>query len=128
MADTTADGGNSRGSSGGTSIGKVLATTDARGGGGGGVGGGGGGGGGVQIERARGGGYGAYDAMEEKPARVEVWGWHLYGFCTYFVETALIPIVFPLIISQVVGAPPEPSQGWTKSHKGLACREKEMKL
>ncbi|KAK3429769.1 uncharacterized protein LOC104444255 [Eucalyptus grandis] len=123
MADSAADGGNSRGSSGGTSIGKVLATTDARGGSGG---GGGGGGVGLQIERARD-PYGAYDA-EEKPSKVEVWGWHLYGFCTYFIETALIPIVFPLIISQVVGAPPAPSQGWTKSHKGMTCREKEMRL
>ncbi|KAI4364982.1 hypothetical protein MLD38_021011 [Melastoma candidum] len=45
---------------------------------------------------------------EDKPSKVEVWGWKLYGWCTYLIEMTLIPVVFPLIISQVVGPPPVP--------------------
>ncbi|KAK6137233.1 hypothetical protein DH2020_029022 [Rehmannia glutinosa] len=54
--------------------------------------------------------------------------WYLYGLCSYFVHTVLIPIVFPLIISQTVPYPPEPHQGWLRSHKDLKCKQNEMQL
>ena len=68
------------------------------------------------------------DDEEEKPGRVEVVGWYMYGFCTYFIHSVLIPIVFPLIIAQTVSSPPQPVQGWDMSPRGLVCREKESKL
>ncbi|XP_073135625.1 uncharacterized protein [Henckelia pumila] len=72
--------------------------------------------------------YKAYGGIEEKPTRGEVLVWYLYGLCSYFVHTVLIPIVFPLIISQTVPSAPEPDQGWLKSHKGLKCKQNEMQL
>ncbi|GMY29612.1 hypothetical protein FCV25MIE_24854 [Fagus crenata] len=73
-------------------------------------------------------GYVSLDDYEEKPARVEVLGWYFYGFCTYLIHSVLIPIVFPLIVSQTVSWPPQPAQGWDKSPRGLVCREKETNL
>ncbi|XP_073301787.1 uncharacterized protein [Primulina huaijiensis] len=72
--------------------------------------------------------YKAYGGIEEKPTRGEILIWYLYGLCSYFVHTVLIPIVFPLIISQTVPGAPEPDQGWLKSHKGLKCKQTEMQL
>ncbi|XP_050266208.1 uncharacterized protein LOC126709886 [Quercus robur] len=68
------------------------------------------------------------DDEEEKPGNVEVVGWYMYDFCTYFIHSVLIPIVFPLIIAQTVSWPPQPVQGWDMSPRGLVCREKESKL
>lgn len=68
------------------------------------------------------------DDEEEKPGSVEVVGWYVYGFCTYFIHSVLIPIVFPLIIAQTVSGPPQPVQGWDMSPRGLVCTEKESKL
>lgn len=82
----------------------------------------------MKMERAE----KAYMVYEEQeggnPAGLEVWGWYLYEFCSYFVHSVLIPIVFPLIISQVVSKPPEPAQGWSKNSRGFVCTQKEMKL
>ncbi|XP_031393230.1 uncharacterized protein LOC116204970 [Punica granatum] len=110
MAASTHDGG-----SGPTSIGKVIgATADVHRTG-------------QQIERARD-AYRDYAAVEEKPSKAEAFGWHLYGFCTYFVQTTLIPVLFPLIISQTVSDVPEPAHGWTHSSRGFPCSQKEMRL
>lgn len=72
--------------------------------------------------------YNGYSGFEEQPTKGEVFLWYLYEMCSYFILTVLIPIVFPLIISQTVAQPPEPLTGWSKTHKGLACRPKEMQL
>ncbi|CAI9772072.1 unnamed protein product [Fraxinus pennsylvanica] len=82
---------------------------------------------GVKIERARE-IYKAYAGVEEKPAKSEVLGWYFYGLCSYFVHTVLIPIVFPLIISQTVSDPPEPPQGWSKNYMGLKCKQNQTRL
>ncbi|KAK4752282.1 hypothetical protein SAY87_021080 [Trapa incisa] len=82
---------------------------------------------GQQMERARD-VYRDCAAVEEKPSKAEVFGWHLYGFCTYFIQTTLIPVLFPLIISQTISDVPEPPQGWNRSFKGLPCSQKEMRL
>ncbi|KAL0312387.1 UNVERIFIED_CONTAM: hypothetical protein Sradi_5638000 [Sesamum radiatum] len=81
----------------------------------------------MKIQRARE-VYKAYGGIEDKPTKGEVMVWYLYGLCSYFVHTVLIPIVFPLIISQTVGDPPVPRQGWLRSHKDLQCKESEMRL
>ncbi|KAL2236755.1 uncharacterized protein LOC105172840 [Sesamum indicum] len=81
----------------------------------------------MKIQRARE-VYKAYGEDEDKPTKGEVMVWYLYGLCSYFVHTVLIPIVFPLIISQTVGDPPVPRQGWLRSHKDLQCKENEMRL
>lgn len=81
----------------------------------------------MKIERARE-VYKAYAGHdEEKPQSVEVWGWYLYGFCSYFIQSVLIPIVFPLIISQTVSSP-EPLQGAGINSRGLFCSQKEITL
>lgn len=65
---------------------------------------------------------------EEKPTNAEVVMWYLYELCSYFVHTVLIPIVFPLIISQTVSAPVEPKQGWLLSFKDLNCNKNQMQM
>lgn len=72
--------------------------------------------------------YKANGGIEEKPTKGEVLGWYLYGLCSYFVHTVLIPIVFPLIISQTVADPPPPPQGWWRSYKDVKCKQSEMML
>ncbi|CAI9771621.1 unnamed protein product [Fraxinus pennsylvanica] len=65
---------------------------------------------------------------EEKPGKGEVLCWYLYGLCSFFVHTVLIPIEFPLIISQTVSLPHAPQQGWLKSYRDLKCGKNEMQL
>ncbi|CAK8561702.1 unnamed protein product [Lathyrus sativus] len=64
----------------------------------------------------------------EKPSRYEVWGWYLYEFCSYFVQTVLIPVLFPLIISQLQILPTDPVQEWQNDHHGMLCSDKEIHL
>ncbi|XP_038683553.1 uncharacterized protein LOC119983887 isoform X2 [Tripterygium wilfordii] len=73
--------------------------------------------------------YKTYKMVEEaKPLREEVWSWYLYELCTYFIHTTLMPVIFPLIISQIVHHPPKPSHGWWRTRLGLPCRENQMQL
>ncbi|KAL3844439.1 hypothetical protein ACJIZ3_001842 [Penstemon smallii] len=72
--------------------------------------------------------YKTYGGIEDKPTKGEVLVWYLYELCSYFVHTVLIPIVFPLIISQTVSYLPEPRQGWLRSYKDLKCKQTEMQL
>lgn len=74
--------------------------------------------------------YRAYGGLiEEKPRKMEVFGWCFYELCSYFLLNVLIPIVFPLIISQIVHFPKdEPDQGWVRNSRGLNCSALEMKL
>lgn len=71
---------------------------------------------------------GMYGGIEAKPTKSEVLVWYFYGLCSYFVHTVLIPIVFPLIISQTVSKPTEPPQGWLRSYKDMKCNHNEMFL
>ena len=86
---------------------------------------------GIKIQRAKS-AYEAYAGHEEKPTKVEVLGWCFYGLCSYFIHTVLIPIVFPLIISQI--ASPMPLDINSHAHskvlndKGNTCTYKEMLL
>ncbi|KAG8486517.1 hypothetical protein CXB51_020008 [Gossypium anomalum] len=69
-----------------------------------------------------------YSRLEPQPTKGEVWVWYVYELCSYFVHTVLIPIVFSLIVGQMVDSPTEPLRGWNKSAKGLACKIDEMEL
>ncbi|KAG9454402.1 hypothetical protein H6P81_007306 [Aristolochia fimbriata] len=66
--------------------------------------------------------------VEDPPTTWEMFVWYFYGLCSQFVYTVLLPIVFPLILSQMVRDAPEPEQGWGKSFMGLPCRKDEMQL
>lgn len=72
--------------------------------------------------------YANEEVIGDEASRFEVWGWYLYEFCSYFVQTVLIPVVFPLIISQLQHLPMDPVQDWFKNHQGLVCSEKEINL
>ncbi|KAG4940960.1 hypothetical protein JHK87_044831 [Glycine soja] len=69
-----------------------------------------------------------YEETGDEPSRFEVWGWYLYEFCSYFVQTVLIPVVLPLMISQLQNLPMDPVRVWFKSHQGRACAAKEINL
>ncbi|XP_054792967.1 uncharacterized protein LOC129310350 [Prosopis cineraria] len=81
----------------------------------------------LKILRARE-SYNGYDQEQEKPSKLELLAWYLYEFCSYFVQTVLIPVVFPLIISQLQQLPPNSASDWTKSHPGFSCSDKEITL
>ncbi|KAH0974609.1 hypothetical protein GBA52_016508 [Prunus armeniaca] len=81
---------------------------------------------GMKIQRARD-VYKAYAGVEEKPNKVEVLSWYFYELCSYFILTVLIPIVFPLIISQVANGPLASVEGGF-SDKGFVCKQKEIRL
>ncbi|KAE8055738.1 hypothetical protein FH972_012560 [Carpinus fangiana] len=81
----------------------------------------------MKMERAKE-AYNGYAGNEEKPASVEVWSWYLYEFCSYFIQSVLMPIVFPLIMSQIASRPPEPENGASFNSRGLLCRNKEIIL
>ncbi|XVE99933.1 hypothetical protein REPUB_Repub03eG0242900 [Reevesia pubescens] len=72
--------------------------------------------------------YDTYSRLEHKPTRPELYAWYVYELCSYFVHTALIPIVFSLIIGQIIDLPTEPLRGWNKSAKGLTCKVNQMRL
>ncbi|KAK7386806.1 hypothetical protein VNO78_27142 [Psophocarpus tetragonolobus] len=72
--------------------------------------------------------YSSYEEMGDEPSSFEVWGWYLYEFCSYFVQTVLIPVVFPLIISQLQHLPKDPVQEWFKNHPARDCAVKEINL
>ncbi|XP_022965332.1 uncharacterized protein LOC111465229 isoform X1 [Cucurbita maxima] len=72
--------------------------------------------------------YRAYEGHGEKPSIMEMAGWCFYELCSLSVLTVLIPVVFPLIISQISGAAMEPPQGWFQSFMGFDCPPGEMQL
>lgn len=80
----------------------------------------------MKLERAKE-VYKEYGGIQDKPNKGEVMVWCLYGLCSYFIQTVLIPIVFPLIISQISKAP-TPEQGWDKGFKGLSGTKMEMQV
>ncbi|CAI9095183.1 OLC1v1031067C1 [Oldenlandia corymbosa var. corymbosa] len=82
---------------------------------------------GMKLQRAKQ-VYEIYAETQEKPASSEVFGWYFYGFCSYFIHTVLVPILFPLIIGQTLHDPPAPPHGWLTSYKGFQCTEKQMRL
>lgn len=65
---------------------------------------------------------------QDKPTKGEVFGWYFYGMCSYFVQSVLVPILFPLIIGQTVSKPEEPQRGWFRSYRNLECKQKEVQL
>ncbi|ESW30195.1 hypothetical protein PHAVU_002G132600 [Phaseolus vulgaris] len=72
--------------------------------------------------------YNGYEEVGEKPSGLEVMGWYLYEFCFYFVQTVLVPVVFPLIISQLQRIPTDSLQEWAKNHPTKHCSQKEIHL
>ncbi|KAK7263551.1 hypothetical protein RJT34_31143 [Clitoria ternatea] len=70
----------------------------------------------------------SYEETGEEPSRFDVWGWYLYEFCSYFVQTVLIPLVFPLIISQLQHLPFDPIQDWNNNHPAMSCAGKQILL
>ncbi|XP_004300165.1 PREDICTED: uncharacterized protein LOC101309451 [Fragaria vesca subsp. vesca] len=79
----------------------------------------------VKIQRARE-AYKAYAGVEEKPKKVEVLSWYFYELCSHFVLTVLVPIVFPLILSQIIKLP----ESWDalSAKSGATCTHKEINL
>ncbi|KAF7105902.1 hypothetical protein CFC21_106673 [Triticum aestivum] len=70
----------------------------------------------------------AYVMPEEPPAMVELVGWYLYGFCSFFITHLLLPVLFPAIVTQVAF----PSSDFTPEAKytvkGASCSVHEMSM
>lgn len=80
----------------------------------------------TKIERATA-VYKAYGRFEEAPAKMEVFTWYLYAMCSYFIQAVLIPIVFPLFISEIRSHGNIPKESF-KNSRGLTCYLGEMDL
>ncbi|KAJ9703143.1 hypothetical protein PVL29_004776 [Vitis rotundifolia] len=72
--------------------------------------------------------YKSYGGFEEEPTKLEVFTWYLYAMCSYFINTVLIPIVFPLFISEIRSDESETPSGFFKNSRGLTCSLREMDL
>jgi hypothetical protein len=81
----------------------------------------------MKIERARE-IYGAHTGTVGKPTTGETWLWYLYELCSYFIHTTLVPVLFPLIISQIFHSPAEPAGDLVMNRKGLLCGADQMRL
>lgn len=69
-----------------------------------------------------------YSRLEHKPTRQELWAWYAYELCSYFVHTALIPIIFSLIIAHMHNSRPDTLLGVTKNARGFTCQKRELQL
>lgn len=82
----------------------------------------------MKIERAKG-AYMVYSGLQEKPSKLEIWMWYLYEMCSHFIVTTVVPVVFPLIISEIVSKnDDDDNQGWGQTPRGIACMLREIKL
>ncbi|KAJ0968020.1 hypothetical protein J5N97_024937 [Dioscorea zingiberensis] len=80
-----------------------------------------------QLERARK-AYKDHAMMEDPPTNAELIGWYLYGLCTYFIQTVLVPVLFPLIITQVASPTAGVSPSLTQTSRNIQCAKQEMLL
>ncbi|KAJ0968048.1 hypothetical protein J5N97_024965 [Dioscorea zingiberensis] len=55
-------------------------------------------------------------------------GKFLYGLCTYFIQTVLVPVLFPLIITQVASPTAGVSPSLTQTSRNIQCAKQEMLL
>lgn len=85
----------------------------------------------MQIERGRE-VYSGYGYVQDKPSKFEIWGWYLYGWSSYFVLTLVLPVLFPLIISEVSNWPDDGRKhvlfvnlGYNSS---VACNSRQLHL
>ncbi|XP_009383130.3 uncharacterized protein LOC103970944 [Musa acuminata AAA Group] len=66
--------------------------------------------------------------VEAPPEKMELVGWYVFSFCSYFVHEFLVPVLFPLMITQrawpAFDLPPAPAH----TPSGVACSQKEMTL
>ena len=65
--------------------------------------------------------------LQNPPRELGLVGWFVYGLCSYFVHTVLIPILFPLLIIQRV-APTCDLQPPAYTSRGVGCSPGEMTL
>ncbi|KAL7164709.1 hypothetical protein ACSBR2_040585 [Camellia fascicularis] len=81
----------------------------------------------VKIQRAKE-AYQGYAGFYDKPPKAEVLAWLFNELCSYFIHTVLIPVVFPLLISQILWPIKYPLPEWGKNSKGFNCLEKDLQL
>lgn len=65
---------------------------------------------------------------EDPPSPLELAGWYIYGFCSYFVMTVLLPVLLPLLVTQVAFPPTDLSPSAVLSLRGRSCSQREMAL
>ena len=70
----------------------------------------------------------SYVIPEEPPAMVELVGWYLYGFCSYFITHLLLPVLFPAIVTQVAFPASDFTPESKYTVKGATCSIHEMSM
>ncbi|KAJ8774091.1 hypothetical protein K2173_009522 [Erythroxylum novogranatense] len=77
----------------------------------------------MKIERASE-AYKGCTEVVDSPSKPEIWIWYFYEFCSYFIHTVLLPVLFPLHISPIKKLPERPA----RNGRGLLCTNNEMHL
>jgi hypothetical protein len=70
----------------------------------------------------------AYVIPEEPPAMVELVGWYIYGFCSYFITHLLLPVLFPVIVTQIAYPNSDFTPDTKYTLKGATCSVHEMSM
>lgn len=70
----------------------------------------------------------AYVIPEEPPAVVDLVGWYIYGFCSYFITHLLLLVLFPAIITQVAFPNSDFTPDPKYTLKGVTCSVHEMSM
>ncbi|PWZ08551.1 Protein WVD2-like 4 [Zea mays] len=70
----------------------------------------------------------AYVIPEEPPVVVDLVGWYIYGFCSYFITHLLLPVLFPAIITQVAFPNSDFTPDPKYTLKGVTCSVHEMSM
>lgn len=70
----------------------------------------------------------AYVIPEEPLAVVDLVGWYIYGFCSYFIIHLLLPVLFPAIITQVAFPNSDFTPDPKYTLKGVTCSVHEMSM
>jgi hypothetical protein len=70
----------------------------------------------------------AYVIPEEPPAMVELVGWYIYGFWSYFITHLLLSVLFTAIITQVAFPNSDFTPDPKYTLKGVTCSVHEMSM
>ncbi|KAJ8754357.1 hypothetical protein K2173_002808 [Erythroxylum novogranatense] len=68
--------------------------------------------------------YRGYSEVVDNPSRPEIWIWFFYEFCSYFIHTVLLPVLFPLHISPIKRL----AKQTARYGRGLMCTTSEIQL
>ncbi|GLJ38963.1 hypothetical protein SUGI_0794330 [Cryptomeria japonica] len=68
-----------------------------------------------------------FATLEEAPTKVELVSWSIYGLCSQFAQTFLIPVLFPLLLGQTVKPSANYMKEWDETFPNTSCSNATIK-